>query len=364
MWEIALTSEPEWPREAFDEAEPELTVYGNLVPATQGVTETEIVLGHGDNRSIFQTFALPKTPKTPLTYLLDPAATPPGVPELEIRVADRLWQRVASFFDQPAEAQIYVVRRDDDGTDVIQFGDGINGARLPTGRNTVVATYRVGSAARGPLADDTEAKAKGKLKPITAVHLPRDVTGGADPETAANARDAAPLGLQSLGRLVGLSDYEAEALALPGVLKAGAVFLPRDNAPIIELTVLTESETEEASAAVTEAMRTANRCRGPARYPLIVTPGARAWVQVRLRLGYDPTFRVADLEAAVAAALGTMEPEAEAPTDGLFALANRKFRPGRARQPGNRRGPAGRGNLVGHGARLPPARHQPDRRSG
>ncbi|KFB72508.1 MAG: hypothetical protein AW09_002290 [Candidatus Accumulibacter phosphatis] len=46
----------------FDHSAPQVTVYGNLVDATQGKTEAQITLGDGDARAVFQTFALPRTP--------------------------------------------------------------------------------------------------------------------------------------------------------------------------------------------------------------------------------------------------------------------------------------------------------------
>ena len=54
--------------------DPKVTVYGNLVPANQGKTEREAVLGNGDSRQKFPTF---KLPKAPLTYHNLPGETPP-----------------------------------------------------------------------------------------------------------------------------------------------------------------------------------------------------------------------------------------------------------------------------------------------
>jgi hypothetical protein len=323
MWPITLTAIPQADRAAFDEAAPAITVHGNLVPATEGVTQPAAVLGNGDARAAFQTFALPKAP---LTFHGDPVATPPYRAALEVRVTGRRWNPVDSFFGQPPDAQVYVIRQDDAGKDVVQFGDGVNGARLPSGIGNVTATYRTGLGAHGPLAPGAEAKGKGKLKPLKSVLLPGPVTGGADPEPAATARAAAPARMQSLGRLVGLPDYEAEALALPGVLKAGAAFEAVDNAPLIAVTVLTEDESPEAVATVQAALRAANACRGPRRHALLVRPGRRAWVALGLELGYDPALLPADLEPALHVALGAQPALGDAPpAAGVFALPPRRF---------------------------------------
>jgi hypothetical protein len=323
MWPVKLTGKPSFPRGDFDEAKPRITVYGNLIPATQGKTESETVLGSGDKRRVFQTF---QVPKPPLTYLLDESATPAEQPELEVWVESRRCSLVESFFDQPAEAEIYVVRQDDEGTTFVQFGDGINGARLPSGRNNVVATYRIGSGATGDPERDTTPKAKGKLKPITEVFMPQAVVGGAEPETEDEARVAAPGRMQSLGRLVGVADYEAEALAIPGVLKARACFQILDAAPLIQITVLTADESDEPVKKVADALRTYNRCRGPARYSLVVVPGRRRYLYLHLQLGYEANRKKDDLKAAVIDALGTLPiADEEAPRQGLFSLARRQF---------------------------------------
>jgi len=58
----------------FSHDAPQVDVYGNLVQATEGKSESEVPIGDGDSRAVFQTFEIPKAP---LTYLLDPAAPAP-----------------------------------------------------------------------------------------------------------------------------------------------------------------------------------------------------------------------------------------------------------------------------------------------
>ena len=50
---------------------------------------------------------------------------------------------------RPPDARVYTTRRADDGTVTVTFGDGRTGARLPSGRDNVVATYRVGHRSGG-----------------------------------------------------------------------------------------------------------------------------------------------------------------------------------------------------------------------
>ena len=323
MWPITLGTVPKSGASGFLETDPAVMVHGNIVAATQGESQAEAAIGSGDARLAFQTFAISKPP---LTFLSDTARTPPYAPELEIRVDGRLWTRVPTFFGQAADGEVYVVRSVGEDGHVVQFGDGLSGARLTSGRNNVTAAWRVGSGAKGDLADGEEPKAKDRLKLLSKVLMPGPVTGGAAPEGCENAREAAPGRMQSLERLVGLTDYEAEALMVPGVVKAGAVFAAEAERPSISLTVLTEDESPEAVAAAEAALRHADRCRGPARHPLEIVPGRRRWVYLSLTLGYDPAVRSADLAAAVRAALGADHSDGlDAPETGLFALPLRRF---------------------------------------
>ena len=89
------------------------------------------ILGSGDNKKPSQTFKLPKG------YSLA---------HLKIFVNNSPWGRVDSFSRSRSTDRVYVLRKD---TGEIQFGDGIHGARLPTGSNNVRATYRTGGGKAG-----------------------------------------------------------------------------------------------------------------------------------------------------------------------------------------------------------------------
>ncbi|WP_424929843.1 hypothetical protein [Amaricoccus tamworthensis] len=322
MWPIVLGTAPQEGPGGFSETDPTVTVYGNLVAASEGASQSGAVIGSGNAAEIFQTFVLPKAP---LTFHADAGISPPWRAALEIRVGGRLWQAVDTFFDRAATAQVYVLRRVD-GQDVVQFGDGINGARLPSGQGNVTADYRVGQGAHGDLAVDQEPKGKTRLKPLTSVEMPGPATGGCDPETMDTARLAAPGRMQGLGRIVSLADYETEALAIPGVLKAGAVFARTGDRPGLSVTVLTADESPEALGAVAAALRHADRCRGAGRHALEVIGGRRRYLSLSLVIGTDPAFRATDIEAAVADALGVLPLEGDAGSaPGLFSLSARGF---------------------------------------
>lgn len=194
-----------------------LVVRANVARASHGETVEE-VLGSGDARRVYQRFRLRQGP---LTHLR--ARGPSGrVAALAVRVAGLLWREVPDLLAAGPADHVYTLRTDDAGVTTVQFGDGVHGARLPSGAGNVRATYRRGSGRVGELD-------RGRLRiPLTRPQGLRDVDnplpadGAADPESLADARANAPRAALTLGRIVALRDYEDFARAFPGVAKAGA----------------------------------------------------------------------------------------------------------------------------------------------
>lgn len=65
------------------------------------------------------------------------------LPKITIKVNHRRWQQVKSFAKSGPTDRQYVAETNGTKT-TISFGDGVHGARLPTGSN-IEATYRTGS---------------------------------------------------------------------------------------------------------------------------------------------------------------------------------------------------------------------------
>lgn len=322
LWPLSFDRPPApFARVDFDETEPTVTVFGNLVDASQGKAEPEAVLGNGDNRQAWQTFPLPKAP---LTYFLAGDAVPPQVPELEIRVASRVWTRTDSFFGCGPKEQVYIVREDAEGRSFVQFGDGQTGARLPSGLKNVVAVYRSGVGARGPLKPDTKPSSSERPPGFDKVSLAGIVTGGADPEPGDKAREAAPGKVQSLGRLVSVRDYQTELLSIPGVVAAAAAWDLYAGVPALILRVLLEAGREAEFNAVRDSIAHAQRCRGPDRFALVVQQALPRFAFVDLAYARDPSFVQADVEAALCAALGLFADTVNE-RSGLFGLHARQL---------------------------------------
>lgn len=297
------------PYARFGHERPGVAVHGNLVWASQGKSESEAVLGDGDARQRFQTFVLPRTP---LTWLQDSALSPPRRPQLQLRVASVLWQQVESLFGRGPNEQVYIVRELADGRSAVQFGDGLSGARLPSGVGNVRVQMRSGQGACGLPEGSDKPTAAQRLTGFDALSLLEPAIEGAAPEPAAKARQAAPLLMQSLGRIVSLADFEAEALSLAGVLKARASWQLLDGAPLLMLALLLASGQAADAAAAEQALRRALAARGPARWPLSVRIGELLPVRLALTVATEPTRHPDELRAAIAAALGVLAAEAGA----------------------------------------------------
>jgi hypothetical protein len=157
--------------------------------------------------------------------------------------------------------------------------------------------------------------------------MPGAAVGGAAPEAEGGARIAAPGRMQSLGRLVSLADYEAEALAVPGVVKARATWADPGGVPVLRLTVLTASASQADADKVAQTLRALDRARGARRYALEVIQGERKYVQVAMTVGYDARRIAADVRNAVLESLGVASEEANgiAGDHGLFSLSERQF---------------------------------------
>ena len=320
-WTIHLDKAPvEFLQQDFDEATPKVTVFGNVVEAGQGKTQRDATLGNGDSRQTFQTF---KLPKSPLTYHAAPG-TPPQKSRLDVRVNGVLWQCVDSFLGRGAREEIYIVREDANGDSFVQFGDGETGARLPSGIDNVTAHFRSGSGAHGKLKPDAKPQPGGQLKGLEKIQLPNVISGGAEPEKADNAREAAPGKIQSLGRLVSLRDFETETLGIAGVTKVAAAWAADGGVPGVELIVLLEAGRSSEINSVKQTIVEYQHCRGPNRFPVKMTQGTFRYVYLDVRYACDPRLVRETVESQIRVALGAGNDEA-ARHLGLFATHNRHF---------------------------------------
>lgn len=197
-----------------------VTINANVATATHGETVQEETLGGGDATQVFQRFTL-KQP--PLTYVS--ASTPTGAAStLEVRVNDVLWTEVPDFFGHGPEERIYTTQLDDNANTTVIFGDGVTGARLPTGLDNVKAKYRKGIGLGGLVKADQLTQLMTRPFGVKGVTNPLAANGGADREQLEEARSNAPLTVLTLGRTVSLQDYEDFARTFSGIDKSLATW--------------------------------------------------------------------------------------------------------------------------------------------
>ncbi len=209
-----------------------VVIHGNVVKATQGETRREI-LGNGDGARARQTFTLAQLP---LTHLAAP--TPEGAQStLKVRINDVRWHESDNLFTLDANARGYITRTDDEGKTNIIFGDGIHGARLPSGSENISAMYRSGIGKSGNVGAKRISLLATKPLGVKAVINPLPATGGADAEGRDQARENIPLALMALDRIVSVQDYADFARSYAGIAKASAACLPAADRQVVHVTV-------------------------------------------------------------------------------------------------------------------------------
>jgi hypothetical protein len=194
-----------------------VAVYANVVRATHGETRHE-VLGSGNGALPMQAFVLKQSP---LTYVS--AATADGVQStLDVHVNDMTWHETRNLAFVGAADRSFVTATDDSGKTSVVFGDGMHGARPPTGVENVTATYRNGIGRPGNVDAQQISLLATRPLGVKAVVNPLRASGGADAETRDQARRNVPLAVLALDRLVSVLDYADFARTFGGVGKASA----------------------------------------------------------------------------------------------------------------------------------------------
>jgi hypothetical protein len=279
-------------------------VNANVARATHGETVNE-VLGSGDAREPNARFALRGAPLTHVS-----AATPTGRrAELAVRANDLLWQEMPSLYARGPSERVYEIRVDDDARASVLFGDGIEGARLPSGDHNVRATYRKGLGLAGNVAAGKITNLLSRPLGVTGASNPSPATGGQDPETTDQARSNAPLTVLTLERAVSIRDYRDFARAFAGVAKAHALWIPSGPARGVFLTIAGERGAAVAETSDTFVnLQSALRLYGDPLMPLVLKSYRDARFQLRASVKVaedaDATLVLPQIEARLRTAFG------------------------------------------------------------
>lgn len=291
---VVLTAPPTrpYPREGT-------VLLGNVARATHGESVRQ-VLGDGDARRTFQTMPLLHGP---LTHVR--ADTPQGAAStLTVRVDDVAWQEADSLFGATPQDRLFTTRVEPDGRLVAVFGDGVHGARLPTGSHNVRASYRKGVGAVGNLDAGQLSQLLDRPLGVKAVSNPVPASGGADPQTEDHARASMPLPTRTLGRVVSLRDYADFALAHAGVSRAEASVLPLRGGRTVVVSVC-GPEGSPAPATTVGHLTAALLRHGDPRTGVRVLPARqprfRLALRVRVADGHDAAVVAQRVRAALRA---------------------------------------------------------------
>lgn len=198
----------------------------NTVPALQGVTVRDEVLGGSDGMPSQGPFTLSTVPV--IRGEERGVARGDGrivrVTDLELRVDEgsgaQPWQQVPDFLASGPDDEHYVLDR---FSGEVRFGDGRNG-RIPVanpahpGDNIVAVWYRAGGSAAGNVGAGTVTSLQTAAFGVASVTNLAAASGGADPETVAQAKVRAPAVLKAGGRAVTAEDFETIALQTPAAV--------------------------------------------------------------------------------------------------------------------------------------------------
>jgi len=276
-----------------------VALHGNVAPATHGETVRE-ALGSGDGSVPNQRFTLARSP---LTWVS--AATPDGRRStLEIRVNGVSWQEVASLHDQGPRSRVYLARRDDQGRVSVLFGDGVHGARLPTGQENVVASYRIGNGMEGAVGAGAIALLQTRPLGLRSVTNPLAAGGAEDPDAGEVARREAPASVLALDRIVAVMDYESHARSFAGIGKARAALMRRGAKQRVHVTLAqADGMPVPPGAAVLTSLAASMDAVRDTTVEVELAGFEPRWFRVAARLRVSSGYLFADVAAAAREAL-------------------------------------------------------------
>jgi uncharacterized phage protein gp47/JayE len=274
-----------------------IVLLGNIVAATHGERAAIEVLGSGDGEQPFQTFAVRKKP---LTHLTAPGTLRGERSTLDVRVNKVLWHEVPSFYEQPADAQVYVTFDDAEGTTYVRFGDGVTGARLPTGRNNIEASYRYGTGSAGNLRAHTLSTLLRRPVGLSGASNPLPASGGMERESREQTRRNAPGTVRTFGRIVSVRDMEDAALEFRGIAKARVVTNPHDSRQL--LLIVAGEDGADATPLLSSLLQDLD-ARRDSLLPLRIESFHAAPLAIEVKIGIDSRYVTADVKAAAKQAI-------------------------------------------------------------
>ena len=194
---------------------------------------------------------------------------------------------------------------DGDGGTTIRFGDGTFGLTPPPG-TVFTVVYRVGGGAAGNVPADAITnvpRGQTQASVIASCTNPFPATGGADAETLTQVRDRAPQKFRAEPlRVVAAGDYAAAARSLPWVQQAGTTFR-WTGSWLTALTSANPAGSEQPTIAQLESLTQLLDQQRLAGHESYVLPPSYVSIDLQITVRGQAAYFASDVAAAVIAAL-------------------------------------------------------------
>jgi predicted phage baseplate assembly protein len=237
------------------------------------------------------------------------------------------WSEVPTLYGAGPTDRIYALALANDGTTTVRFGDGANGALLPTAQNNVRFAYRQGLGVAGDLRAGQISLLLTRPLGVTGVTNPAASTGGQDAESIADARNNAPLHVMTLDRAVSTQDYADFARNFAGIAKAYAVWISAGLARGVYVTVAgpggeTFEPTDATIVALTKSLRQFGDALLPLQVQSFLNPTFTLSATVKVAADADTPSVMAAVTAALRAAYAFDAQDFGEPVtiDGVYAV--------------------------------------------
>jgi hypothetical protein len=271
------------------------TANANVGRATQGMSVSEI-LGSGKASTPNQKFSLKQVP---LTFIQSP--TPTGrLSTLEVTANAVAWSEVPSLYHQASSARVFATLNQPGGNTDTLFGDGVEGATLPTGQNNIHANYRIGSGLSGNVGAGSITTLMDRPLGVSGVNNPQAATGGQDPQSVDDIRANAPLSVLTLGRAVSITDYQNYAQSFAGIAKAYAIWIPSGPGRGVFITVAAAGGSAlPAGNPTLDNLITSLHSFGNPLIPINVQSFLETLFSLSADIKYDPAYDAAAVKQSV-----------------------------------------------------------------
>jgi predicted phage baseplate assembly protein len=171
------------------------------------------------------------------------------------------------------------------------FGNGREGARLPTGMENVKALYRYGIGKPGNVRAEQISQLSTRPLGVKEVINPVQASGGADRESRDQARRNAPNAVMALDRLVSTRDYADFARSSAGIGKAASVELTDGSRTVVHVTIAGSDDIPiDPSSDLFVNLRRALRALGDPLQPVELEVRELLILVISVRIRIDPDY--------------------------------------------------------------------------